>query len=326
MHDNNDDSFGACIMQIQATDTFHNAPRFGHSDNVGLLFADDSDDVSGYVQGLLFGGLFILGCFLLWSVALVVFKYWLKKERVGFLSGAPFGPETSAKLVRTLRIMFASAALILIAFAFLMHAFGAMYWQTTENTIENTNKDVGQILQDTKTLALAMRALGKTGNELRNALVKFFLDENGFCPAYAGFVNEPGFDFDRSTQYSLKDLDDLGDFIDADLVGLLDAIDGAQVTVNDIDEYLDDSQSYWISFAVAMFFVLVTTWMLWTMLSSCFHASGCRCATVWVGLPLFVLVTVLAYLICSGAMISVVVNAGTCVSFVLLHRWCPFRL
>lgn len=278
-----------------------------------MLFADDSDDVSGYVQGLLFGGLFILGCFLLWSLALIVFKYWLKKERVGFLSGAPFRPGTSAKLVFALRIIFASAALMLIAFAFLMHALGAMHWQTTENTIENTNKDVGKILQDTKTLTLAMRALGKTGNELRNALVQFFSDKRSFCPDYPGFANEPGFDFDRSTQYSLKDLDNLGDFIDGDLVELLDAIDGAQVTVNDIDECLEDSQSYWISFGVAMFFVLVTTWMLWTMLFSWFHVSGCRCATVWLGLPLFVLVTVLAYLICSGAMISVVMNAGACV-------------
>ena len=274
-----------------------------------MLFADDDDDKTGYVRGLLFGGLLVFCCFILWSLCLCVFMC-LGSYRVGFLAGRPEKEGQTHKALHVRRALFAIAALWLIAFCFLYYAFGVVPLQDTEDTIGNANQDVGQVLDESNAVTVAMRARGDLGDELRTEL-QIFLEEP-FCPGYPTLQDETNVDFEALRLDTLDKLKNLDDFIDTDLVEVLDAIADAQKTVDDVEEAVDDSEDLWPGLVVMIVYIALATWMLWQMSFGWmgFSSKIFTCCTKWFTLPLFILLVFLAYILCTFSMFWVVANAG----------------
>jgi hypothetical protein len=71
-----------------AADTLVDGPRFGRSRDFTDLFASD-EEASDYVVGLLVAGVICAALFLTWMLLILIFLC-LGRDRVGFLSGAPF--------------------------------------------------------------------------------------------------------------------------------------------------------------------------------------------------------------------------------------------
>lgn len=63
-------------------------PRFGHSSDIVDILGS-RNELKDYVVGLIFGAAVIFTIFLVWIIAICIFRF-MGKEKVGFLSGAPF--------------------------------------------------------------------------------------------------------------------------------------------------------------------------------------------------------------------------------------------
>lgn len=68
-------------------ESFHTSPRFGYTNEFSDIF--DENEAPGYVIGILIVALILASCFLCWGIFLMILKC-MGKQRVGFLSGAPY--------------------------------------------------------------------------------------------------------------------------------------------------------------------------------------------------------------------------------------------
>lgn len=243
----------------------------------------------------------------------------LGRSKVGFLSGARFqAPENggSAKRIRRSRIVFLIAGVLFIVFTFLWVALGITQLQDTVNTVDNANHDVDQILSESAAITTSLRSLGRTGTDLRMDMTSVL--EN-FCTANPDLEAQTGYDFVGSTQDALDFLDDLGDFIDKDLVDVEEGIADAQKGTADVNDVVDKIDGTWQSLLIAVPFVVLATLMLLGMTLVWLEISPPFCTSVlsWVILPLFVIATVVAFLLCGGAVINTVANAG---KWALIHH------
>ena len=90
----------------QAIRSAHNAPRFGHANDLAVLFTGTSDEKSDYLTGLVASSIFLFVIFLCWMLVLLFFKY-RGPERYGWLSGQhqplPLKPVQDEKLSETVK-------------------------------------------------------------------------------------------------------------------------------------------------------------------------------------------------------------------------------
>lgn len=119
------------------------APRFGHTDQISVLFdTDDASQRDDYLRGLVFIGAFILSFFLVWMVVLLVLKC-CGRQRVGFLSGAPMQKKSSVVDYNRpfrVRVAFVNAVLIFVVFAILLVVNGVTNLQDTVVAVSNSNQ------------------------------------------------------------------------------------------------------------------------------------------------------------------------------------------
>ena len=107
-------------------------PRFGHSSDFSSLFSDDQGQVSDYAQGLLFIGCFLLTVYIIWFIFIIILKC---IPHAGFLSGRRFTNHSRAK---TVRIVFAIAAILSMVFTVLLVTEGITNLQDTLTTVNNS--------------------------------------------------------------------------------------------------------------------------------------------------------------------------------------------
>ena len=121
-----------------------NAPRFGHSDDISMLFSNENGASQGYIKGLIFAGGFILAIFLTWSLILLIFKC-VGPRQLGFLSGARFKEpsyQEAGKYRRPsrVRLVVLVAVIIFIVFTVLLVVKGITNIQDTFTTVSHSNQ------------------------------------------------------------------------------------------------------------------------------------------------------------------------------------------
>ena len=116
-------------------ENLHRSPRFGYSAEFSDIF--DEDEAPGYVIGIVVSASILATCFLCWGIFLMILKC-MGKQRVGFLSGAPYeatiNGEPSMRPLRG-RIVFGVSGLLY--FVFTMTLLFAGY-----GNLEQTTRDM----------------------------------------------------------------------------------------------------------------------------------------------------------------------------------------
>ncbi|KAL9178595.1 hypothetical protein ACHAXT_001933 [Thalassiosira profunda] len=74
----------------------HNQPRFGFTNDVGVLLSGSEEQKQEYVKGVLIGAMIILGVAVLWFLIIISLKA-MGQKKVGFLAGRLVRPEHGAK-------------------------------------------------------------------------------------------------------------------------------------------------------------------------------------------------------------------------------------
>ena len=74
----------------------HNQPRFGFTNDVGVLLSGSEEQKQEYVKGVLIGAMIILGVAVLWFLVIISLKA-MGQKKVGFLAGRLVRPDGSKK-------------------------------------------------------------------------------------------------------------------------------------------------------------------------------------------------------------------------------------
>lgn len=284
----------------------HNAPRFGHTSEFSALFSSAAES-QDYMKGLVFAGSFILAIFIIWIIVLLVFKCF-GKNRVGFLSGAPFtatGPRPFY-----IRIAFVNAAILFIIFTILVVTQGLTNLHGAVSTVGNSNNEVQSILSDARGISISLKSIGQSSAQVRDELTGSL---GNFCPAEPNIEALTGIDFDALANEAISLLNELGDFIENDVENLQTQIESAQETsalVGDTVETIEanDWQSLvilipYLTLAVVL---LVGVVMVWRGRSS----RMCTCFLSWGVMPLFSCAVIAAFCMSAFVCFAAVGNAG----------------
>lgn len=322
--------FVSFIKQATATNAFHNAPRFGHTNDFTSVFSEENypADQVDYAAGLLLGGIVILTWFLMWTLFLLVSKCLGPSCAGDLFSGQPFQVEdandklsASATNKRPaamghsiVRVIFLTAGTIFIIFTFVLATMGLSQLQITADTLENSNRDVDRILQEADNISSTLRDLGHTGRELRTGLAVFFLANETFCPDYPPLQQNSGFDFSAGAIDVMEQLGALGDFIESDLYDVQQGVAIGRTNSADFDQNLSSIDlNRWQSLVIVIPFSILAAIMLQAMMLGWFAVTPSAIYTwfiSWMVVPLFALATVFAYAVCSFTMLTAVANAG----------------
>jgi hypothetical protein len=125
------------FSQATAIDVLTSIPRFGRSSNFADIWGTQ-DEKREYILGLVFWGILLFSLCFLWSISIIIWK-WLGRQKVGFLSGAPFIRPQAALSIRHdrsfwYRLVFLNAALLFIVCEILFVTQGITNLRTTLNT------------------------------------------------------------------------------------------------------------------------------------------------------------------------------------------------
>ncbi|GKY99355.1 hypothetical protein MPSEU_000890500 [Mayamaea pseudoterrestris] len=241
---------------IKVSDT----PRFGHSSEIVDILGS-RNELKDYVTGLIFGAAIIFAFFLIWIIATFVFKY-LGKERVGFLSGAPFNatptrrkdfPSEQARpqiedwdeelekeyyrmqfksrinpswknKPTIIRIAFLLCGLVYVILSILLVTKGVANLFQTVHVFQRSLERVDLIANSTQVLLNNLRPVAASSQNIYDGLSSQVSGSN-FCP------NDPSLSFStqaQEVQSQAQDaVDQLGQFneiLDASLLNDLEAV------------------------------------------------------------------------------------------------------
>mmetsp|Transcript_12647 Transcript_12647/g.17943 ORF Transcript_12647/g.17943 Transcript_12647/m.17943 type:complete len:552 (+) Transcript_12647:136-1791(+) len=311
-------SFDAKYEQVGATSAMHQMPRFGHASDFSKLFSKDEDEVTDYALGLIFGGALVITFFVIWLLVILVFKC-LGQRRVGFLSGAPFTktPEISAvggnvRRPMITRCVFLSSGVILIVFGVLLVTQGITNLRDTISNVYYSNEQIASITRDAEDISTSLRLVGVSAAEIRNTIVG---NLGNFCPDEVDVEAATGHDIDAIAQDTVDLLDDLGDFLNEDLVTLEDSLNTTTKASEDVDEVVNDIDlNDWQALIVLIPLIVVPSLLMVGVLMAMFESSNLIYTRVidWCLLPIFVLITLFAICGCGAIMVVSTVNADWC--------------
>lgn len=297
--------------QIQATKTMTGVPRFGHSDKFADLFGT-KDETSDYIVGLLFAGVFICACFLAYYIILMVLKC-LGPSKVGFMSGAPFqiapGKERRPKIFRG---VFLLSAVVVILFSILFVTEGLTNLYNTVDTMNYSAVLVNGITQQTLTLAADFK---ETRNETLALRIELESELSGFCGSNPNLFEETGVDFRSIAEKGRNLLMSLGDLIGDDIRAILETIDDVEKSSSKFIEETNDVEiDDWQSLIIIIPYTLITCLLMVAVLLAHYRVDvkWYRCLTRWVFLPLFIIMMILAFVVCAAIAIAASANADFC--------------
>uniref|UniRef100_A0A7S1UXK6 Protein tweety homolog n=1 Tax=Grammatophora oceanica TaxID=210454 RepID=A0A7S1UXK6_9STRA len=302
-------------VAASATASMRAAPRFNHPKDFSLLFSEDEGEVTDYAIGLIFGGCMIVSLFLLWAFILLLFKC-LGQRKVGFLSGAPFvqqSHKTESKRPFRVRVAFLAATLVFITFTILLVTNGITNLQDTATTVVNANSEIQQLQRDASSIVSSLDSLIVPTRDIRGELVK--LNEGSFCPDDPSLTQDTGIDFDNLIDEAIVLLEQLGDFLEGDLDDLETALDTAEDTTKQIEDQADNIElNDWQSLVIIIPYVLIPSFLLVALMMTWFDASfpTYTCVVQWFFLPLFILITSIAFVLSAAVLTGAVANADFC--------------
>lgn len=114
---------------------FGSSPRFGHSKEFADLFSQEDGARNDYIVGILIMALILFSVFLIWGIMLVAFRCCLGRQRVGFLSGAPFQATGVDPGIMAGQATFGMSLVFFVIFAILLVTAGIGNLDTTTTSI-----------------------------------------------------------------------------------------------------------------------------------------------------------------------------------------------
>ena len=215
------------------------------------------------------------------------------------------------------RIIFIVSGVICIAFGLLLVTQGVTNLQTTINTVDARATDLNRLASSTVVvIRRGMRDLTATAQTLRTIIVNDMGDDADFCPADPELsLTDTGREVKETKDDVINVLESLGDFQDALLAQLEDAMD---VIVDGTDEVLNESDQFelngWESLIVVIPYTVFPSLMIVAALLALFDVSSntYSCVINWFVLPVFVLMTVVAFVFAGSMSIAAGVNTDFC--------------
>ena len=307
--------------QAWATRTMRNTPRFGHTDQFSIIFANETTtsvasngDAEDYIQGLLFIGLFIVSFMMLWLLLLMIFRC-CGPKLVGFLSGAPMQKKSQVVDFNRpfrVRVAFVNAVVVFLVFAVLLVVNGISNLQDTTFAVSNTNQEVKALLLDANVVTGNLQTVGRSTTAIRDALVA---DLGNFCPNDPNIADSTGQDLDKMAQDAIALLEQLGDFINNDVARAQQGIDATLETTQDVEDFINDADvNDWQSLLVLIPYILIPSFLLvGVIMAWCDASIGVfTCLLSWFMMPLFILLTILSIVACAAISAGAVTNADFC--------------
>mmetsp|Transcript_4514 Transcript_4514/g.8330 ORF Transcript_4514/g.8330 Transcript_4514/m.8330 type:complete len:558 (-) Transcript_4514:63-1736(-) len=288
--------------------SFHDLPRFSHSNDFSLLFSSDPDDVRDYSLGLLFLAVFIISFFVVWGFILLLFKC-IGPKHLGILSGFPFQKDGCKANLGRSTLLFSSFSIILLAI--LLVAKGLTELQTTSDTIDMTNQDVIKIHDEFSSLAQYLKDVSRAATPVRDELVNIL--QQDICPLQPGSMAEATV---RSVGYeTLGGLQQLDDFIASELEDVQFALDQVENATTQVNVAVSKVQFTGAQVTAIMFpyfvipaFIIVGVVMAWYDIFS----EGYYFFLTWIILPVMILMTMFAFVASGWVVMSVEGNSDFC--------------
>jgi len=296
--------------------TMHATPRFGHNKNFYMMFSKDAADRQDYLWGLIFGGCLLISIFAVWMITLLVFKC-RGKDKVGFLSGAPFTKppqvsDTEFRRPNRSRWTFLISGFLLILFGVLFVTQGLTNIRNTVTTVRSQTAEINALITEAKEIAVSLQEIGIAASTARETLVQ---DLGNFCPGEEDIDGVTGVNIDEYAQDAIDLLGDLGDFLKNDLEDLEIALQDGKNGLDDAEEVFTEIDLHdWQALVVLIPIILVPSFLMVGVLMAMFDATSETFTFIlkWFFMPIFVLIAAGA-IIGSGAMMTASsMNADWC--------------
>jgi hypothetical protein len=269
----------------------------------------NEDQQSDYIYGLLFGGIFIISFFLVWTILIPIFKC-LGQSKVGFFSGSELKVPRGSKKPLIIRTTFIIAAIILLVFSVLLVTKGLTQLETGINTVYSSSVAWDGIIGQAQQIVDTLRTRGEEAIPLREELVAQLNDE--FCSG-TNLTAETGTEFDAITQNVTSFLYGLGNFSQDDVAELEAGLANAAASSNNTAETLEKIElDSWESLIFIIPFSIFFTVLVAGVLLAWFDRSikWFTFALSWVILPLFFIMIIICYVLAGAIAMSASANAG----------------
>jgi hypothetical protein len=293
---------------MASVNRFHSLPRFSRSNDFSLLFSSNPEDVRDYSLGLMFLAIFIICCFVMWGIALLILKC-VGPRFVGVLSGYPFQKEGCK--ATTGRTLLAFSSLMIIILAIIMVAKGLADLQYVSDTVEMTNLDVIKIHDELITLTTNMKNVSRRATPIRDQLVAIL--EQDICPLQPGTLIEPTVrDIGNQTLQGLQQLDD---FIADDIQQIYTTMGDVQHTTTKVIQGVSHTQFTGPQVTAMVFpFFVVPSFFLVAVLLGWFDifAEGYFTIMTWFMTPLTCVMTAFAFFAAGWVLVTLQGNSDFC--------------
>jgi len=305
-------------FQIALVDRYAGRSRLGHTTDIVALLTKKSDDEStDYIQGVLVLAI-LVASILLFCFLLLLTCRCLGPRRVGSASGDAFLIQTSSKSAFPItpllhkstiwRFVFLTIASIFIVFSILAVTQGVSNLDTAIQTVNSNAQSIQLLARRAQDILRDVKALNAV--EIRDLLVNE-LQTNTFCPAQA----QGALDIVNQASQAIPLLTQLDDFQQLNVLDL-------QATAKDIEiqaRRIGDETMRWDftvghGLLILWPYVVLPSILMTAVIFAGFDVEIPWFTTlvVWIVLPLFVLLVVLASLCASLTLVGVAMNADFC--------------
>jgi hypothetical protein len=296
--------------QASAISFFHNLPRFGNSDDLSKVFSGNPEDVQEYAVGLIFLGALIMVLFSLWGLVVLVFKC-LGSKRVGFLSGHGFS--LKSKSSATVRGVFLFSNLMVLLFSILLVTRGVTELQSTVTTFDESNQEIVRIQQGLSTISRNLQTTANDAIAIRDDLVAFLSQD--ICPNQELGASAIKDEIQNFADATLTNLQQIEDFVASDLQDMDNALADANEATDAIDDLLQAAQptdfqtrAILIPYLIIPSFFIVALILGWRDK----YPRGFYFILHTMILPLFIMLVVLAVIVCTAITLGAITNADWC--------------
>lgn len=315
------------------------SPRFGHTRDITLLFADSPEEQSDYYTGLLLASIITAVFFFVFIVVILVFMC-CGKSRVGFLSGRPFQrtlcveddygidkeqprhntPKTTAccgvDRSTWVRLTFIISGTIFIIFSFLMVSEGITNLQQTVGTVHQSAMDVGQLAIAAKKITeTSIIAVQDVATNVRGSLVEELSAEN-FCPNDPDLENNTaGAKIRDSVDEAVKLLSQVDGFVGDDIDDITDVIDEAIKGAEEIEARTENvNLEKTVGIVILVVFSIIPCLLVSAAIMAQFDVKVPQfvCIINWFLLPVFILMVLFCVIVSCGMVATASANSDFC--------------
>eukprot|EP00934_Nitzschia_sp_Nitz4_P005002 Nitzschia sp. Nitz4//scaffold159_size51929//23805//26847//NITZ4_006878-RA/size51929-augustus-gene-0.80-mRNA-1//-1//CDS//3329537571//4992//frame0 len=330
--DNTDDVSGMYYEPSRCVENMHTAPRFGHSNRLGLLTSSDTDDAMDYAQGLKQFTLFVVVPFVIWGIFLILFKCVYGIPKIGCAAGGEIldmkdlsrkgisRKERKRRVIRSWRVQ--STFMVCSVFVPIVSVF---MMQSGWGQIQTAWTEVQDMMDDVESLAYrgwhAMDGLyhaqtNLTNNKLVQAVVQSDTASifQSWCPDAA---NSDSLDLLQDAMDSLQsNTDAVVEFLNLNLPNSADAFIAVTEATTSVDESIQWFFSHdWVWKMYLMVLNVLNVFMLvycYAMVKNNVIHPPTRMYLAFFIVPLFTVATFLILMVTASSGVASLVNADFC--------------